>query len=266
MDIHLLEPYRSAFISQCLNESLIVTDPPNYAFLSPGIKATNIPELKEDVLQIAVLANNLSMVFTNVGEEVLKRNLPYMKDSGISDLGVIKLINKFPNEDFIKQRWSSAKSLNDIWLIEKDELDIHRDLILSQLASRGKPIDLFIFNLLKAFRLSDDTTVKMLLNSVPYDLMKSVDTIVNNPEKSIYEFDMPIIMTLQELFLTHSNATTSGFKIVGAFPTLKNEAQAINQIWAILIDKLLETDIDFPVPEKIVDVINLRNRPEIADF
>ena len=272
MKIHLMEPYRSAFIAESIKESLIEVIPAEAVSESQGVKKCGTPKLISEALQLAILASDISMVWTEVGSTPKEQGMPYMKVSGIEHLGVINLIGEYPPEIAQKEktRWKDLANLNELWTFEKEEIDAFSSVILSQLEKRGKPIHWSLYRLLRAVRLGENKAIPIILSSVPHSLAKEAKVILDLEPRIMHEFELPIIMTLQELMLTMETAYKNGAKIAGtSFERIQQQNLAINQIdhiWGIVVEELVGESIHFPVPTSIQDVIKLRNKDEIVDF
>ena len=272
MKIHLMEPFRSAFVARCVKESLIQVVPPEFAAESPAIKKCGNPKLMREVLQLGVLASDVSMVWTEGGSVPKERGLPYMKVSGLENLGVVDLIGDYPPEIAAteKERWKNLGNLDELWKLEREEIDTFSPLILSQMEERGKPIHWALFRLLRAVRLGEDRAIPVILSAVPQYLSREAKSILDIEPRLMHEYELPIFMTLQELRLTTATAIKNGSRIAGAALEEKSQvdhvAKSSNQIWGLVVEELIGDHIEFPVPESIRDVIDLRNRSEIVDF
>lgn len=272
MKIHLMEPYRSAFVAQCVKESLIDTVPPDAASLSSAISKCGTPNLRNDVLQLAVLASDISMVWAEVGSVPKERGLPYMRLSGIENLGVVKLIGEYPPEiaTIEKTRWKNLCNYDELWKLEKEEIDTFSSLILSQMEARGKPVHWSLFRLLRAVRLGEIKAIPIILSAIPSHLTNEAKGILSIEPNLLHEYELPIIMTLQELRLTTATAIKDGARIAGASLERTNQgidaARTSNQMYGLVLEELIGENITFPIPSSIRDVIVLRNRSEIDDF
>lgn len=272
MKIHLMEPYRSAFIAESIKESLIEVIPAEAASVCQGVKTCGTPKLISETLQLAILASDISMVWTEVGSTPKEQGMPYMKVSGLEHLGVIDLIGDYPTEIALKEktRWKDLANLNELWSFEKEEIDAFSSIILSQMEKRGKPIHWSLYRLLRAVRLGEDKAIPIILSAVPQYLTKEAKVILELKPRIMHEFELPIIMTLQELRLTLETAYKKGSKIAGtSFERIQQQNLPINQIdhiWGIVVEELVGESIQFPIPNSIKDVINLRNKNEIVDF
>lgn len=269
--VHLMEPYRSAFIARCAQESLIVSEPPGTLSSSDAIRTCGTPELIRDALQLAVLADDISFVWTEPTGTA--KDLPHLKLAGLEHLGVVTLVGGYPPEvaDFEKRRWADAESLNDLWTIERDELDAYSSVILDQLQARGKPIHWSLYRLLRAARLGEHQAIPLILTAVPSHLSVAGNSILTVGPRTLHEYDLPILSSLQEIRMALAAAASSNSRVAGAPLTDRNEnsvglASGGARIWAMVVEELVGQEIHFPVPTGVADVLKLRARTEIVDF
>lgn len=129
MKFHLLEPYRSALIAQATNEKLISFLSKEFKDKSLALKAAGTPEFISETLQLAVLSENLSMVFNEPSDEARERGLG-MERSGIESLCVVDLIG---GDDSDSINIPDSRKKEDFWLLNKEDLDAYQEFILSQL-------------------------------------------------------------------------------------------------------------------------------------
>lgn len=272
MRVHLLEPYRTAFVARCVREGLIEVVPKEVEAESAGLALCGSDELVNDALQLAVLASDVSMVWTDGGSVALARGLPHMKASGIEHLGVLDLVAKYPDDiaEQQKTRWQSLSNVDDLWQLERDEIDSLSPLILSQMEARGKGLHWSLFRLLRALRLGEDRAVPVILSAVPPQLQRAAESILQIKPRLMHEIELPFIMTLQELRLTAATAGRRDARMAGAAPLVDGPrpdlATSGSQLWGLVVEELLGEQIQFPVPRSIRDVIVLRSRSEVADF
>lgn len=272
MRIHLLEPYRSALIARCVRESLIAVVPPDAEVASAAIRTCGTPTLIDETLQLLVLSSQASMVFTDVGSVPQERGMPHMKLSGLENLGIVDVVRDYPSDiaEAEKARWRDLRDLNELWKLEIDEIDALSPLILAQLEARGKPIHWSLFRLLRAVRLGEHSAVSVIASVIPVNLREAASSILRLQPRLMHEFDLPILMTLQQLRLTTSVARRDGSRIAGAGvdPALKveNVANATRAVWGLVVEELIGEEINFPVPASLRDVISLRSQQEIVDF
>lgn len=273
MHIHLMEPYRSAFVSRCISESLIAVKANGYGQvgdISDAVTTCGTPELIADALQLAVLAEDLSMVWTKAGSKALEQGLPHMEASGIENLDVIKLVDKYPEEveNEIRSRLQDVRSLNDYWKTEISEIDSFAPLILSQTKARGKPLHWSLFRLLRACRLENYRAVPLIMTVVPPELRSVASTIQAIEPRGMHPLEYPLLSTYQELRLTAATAELESAKIAGASPIVTGceVGEASSELWGLVVEQLAGEGIEFPVPQSIVDVVKLRAKPEIIDF
>jgi len=271
MKLHLLEPYRSAFVSKCVKESLIRSVPEDAYEHSPAFLKCGNEQFISETLQIATLASDLSMVWAKAGEKPVEKGMPYMELSGLENIGVIKLIDNFDKEDFENKsiKWKNLKNLDELWALEEKEIEIYSKIIFEQLAARGKPIDYTLYRLLRASRLHQYNDVELIKTTIPNELREVADDILRIEPRLMHAFELPIFMTLEEIRLTLSTAEKNNFKVIGTTLTddVKFEsANKIKTIWAIIVEELLKEEIHFPVPSSLAEVVSLRSRNEIKDF
>jgi len=269
MKLHLLEPYRSAIIAQAIKEGFIRCVPEEAASQSNALRATGTPELISQTLQLAVLHDDISIVWSEVDNKKRWEELriAYMTDSGLQNLGALKLL---PHPD--QPGWQDAgDNVRDWWALEKDSTDAYKELILSQLEARGRHIHWAIFRLLRAVRLGEEHAVPLIASVIPPQYERLAQSIIENPSQVI-DLDFSIMATLDELKAAFSLAETSQCKVGGAALEAEREmgstglGRSASQIWAIVVDKLVEEEIHFPTPERLSDVLSLRESKEIIDF
>lgn len=270
--VHLLEPYRSAIVARSLQEGLIECVPPSAVAESMAVAKCGTAELISEALQLAVLASHVSMVWTEVGSVAKERGLSHMKLSGLQTIGVVDLIAEYPQDvaTIELHKWDGLTNLNELWSLERDEIDAFAPLILAQLDARGKPVHWSLFRLLRALRLGEDRAVPVILTAVPPPLRQVAKSMLRIEPRKIHEIELPIIMELQSLRLTNATALKNGARIAGAAPVSEGREPAITgvvgNVWGLVVEELIGEELEFPVPASMHEALVLRNRIEIAEF
>ncbi|MBN2575238.1 MAG: hypothetical protein JXP73_11805 [Deltaproteobacteria bacterium] len=269
MKLHLLEPYRSAFISRCVAEQFIEWVPPEAGDHSPALKKCGNPETVADTLQLAVLASEISMVFTDPGEKARRRGLPYMKLAGIQNLDVVRILQGYPEAVVAAKRRTFA-NIGEFWTRYGHDVDSMAPLLLAQMEARGRGFPTVLFDLLKGVRRGDKAALAGLRDAVPRELASDAEIILQLTPETAHEIEPAIVATSHEIGVAEAWAAQDGTQLAGARPLTTPPSvpagTGVRQLWGLVVQELIKEEIAFPVPERIADVLKLRNRAEVVDF
>lgn len=277
MKLHLLEPYRSALMVLALNEGLMRGVNAEVRDISAAYKAANSKELLQETMQLMVLGEEVSMLWTHVAneEDHNESGYEYVETSGLESLDILRIIGT-ESLEFRDNGWPSGTDFPAIWRARREFIDAHYPIALEQLSSRGKPFSLGVFRLLRAFRLGETSVIPLIYSTLSDQDKENANLILSGDPVSELVFDLPIMGTFRHLSVGLADHKNNECKLVGLpFAELlsseKNNARHIRgsksaEVWALVVETLLERDLTFPLPESLKDVNNLRHAPEISSF
>lgn len=261
MKLHFLEPYRSALMVLALEENLTDGVNANVREISPAYQAANSKDLLEETLQLLVLGDEISLLWTHVSntEDYDDRGYPYVKTSGLESLDILRLIG-VDNDEFLKNEWPQGTDFLSIWNGKRDLIDSLYPVALSQLSSRGKNFSIGIFRLLRAHRLGETNVIPLIYSTLSNPEKEAADIILSGDPNAELIFDMPILGTFRHICVGLADHKNNQSKLVGLpfseIPTLssKNKSTAphtnANEVYAFLVETLLGSK-----PNHFIDLI-----------
>lgn len=265
--LHLLEPYRSGLLTAAYKEGLIHVSPKEAASQMPTLNMP--PDISTSALQLMVLFDDVSIVWSDTAKEVAEKGAPNVKASGLRSAGIADLVMYESPGIFESSDWTPS----ELWESEKDEISVYEPLILAQLEATNQSIPYVLFKLLEAHRTQkSQKIIDSYANSVPRHLHKYAEMILQDDPLALGEFDFPIFIRLWEIRFAHKLASQDGRKLAASVkPREKDYANDIigdagERIFQLVVQELLQEKLYFPIPEKLSDVGKLRNLPEITDF
>lgn len=227
------------------------------------------PDISTSALQLMVLFDDVSIVWSDIAKEAVEKGVPNVKASGLRSAGIVDLVMYESPGIFESSDWTRS----ELWESEKDEISVYEPLILAQLEATNQSIPYVLFKLLEAYRTQkSQKTIDLYANSVPRHLHKYAEMILQDDPLAFAQFDIPIFARLGEIRFAHKLASQDGRKLAASVkPGEKDYSNGIigdtgERIFQLVVEELLQEKLYFPIPEKLADVGKLRNLPEITDF
>lgn len=275
MKIHLLEPFRSALIKEAVNEKLLTLSHPEFFDQNPAFKTAGTRKNIEKALQLAVLAEELSIVWSDTNEDMKKSGWAYLERSGIESTGVVSLVDATNRMDekikSLNKNYKNVKDTSEMWKVFSEEIERYKHFILSQLMSRGKGVPKDFFNFYKAFMLQDDILMEKFYDEMT-DINKKIFSEFILDSTRIAVLNISTFTSLSEIITSEDICLRDGRKIacgpVGDFyeKEVSIETEQIYRVYSVVLGALMEDDICFPTPLNFREVIKLRNKTEIVDL
>ncbi|MBX2896795.1 MAG: hypothetical protein KF763_15220 [Cyclobacteriaceae bacterium] len=250
----LLDPFRSALICQAVHEKVITFNFENrYAFhetITHKIGADQV--LREQVMQLLLLyPTNKIIQDEEDGHPALAQEPAMMRLAPLQALGLITFTNPIDPER--TKRWSTARLLDDLWMLEKDFIEQYDEIIAMELAKKGI-LTLEQFAMIKSMRFNQKVTG----NETPW-----------NPELELLIFTRVNELRAVELEKLSSPSDVGHFRIE------QNDVQEVNhadqldrtsRVYQIIVDELATGKIHFPMPASLIELMKLKNDPQVNEF
>jgi len=276
MQIHLIEPYKSALILQAINEGLIQWEGSNQLILQ-RLKKTISNDVLAQVLQLCVLYDDISIFWAKPDSQAIdqtkKHGLPNANIKGLESLGIVDLLS-VPNDVIESERSKGFTKISDVWKQNIEDIDLYENFVLSQISATGAFLDWSIYRLIRAYRLENYDALPLIQSVIPHKYKDLEKYFLENPDSSelIANVDFVLISKAIELRYSFDNAINRNSKVAGA-PPIHPDAGDIdtseysgNILWKIVVETLLGEGIDFPIPSSFKDVLKLRKLTAVQDF
>jgi len=271
--ILLLDPYRSALTCRGLTEGVLSVPKSIDINQTPTMWAGSDAGLQATVLQFATLFDEIFLVHHEErgGAEQIQDRLPTLSLMPFEDMGLVTF-TKHPGSDERAESWTKARSFEEIWALEDDNLTTWEPFVVPSLLAKKLIPHGSIYHFLRAVRLGDSSLKQQVEQRIPAEFSDWIPYILSDDTDSYGNLDFVVSSTLNELIETERVVEKTTCRVAQlAFnqPFLKREdytTAATATVFEVLIEELLQERFLFPVPENLKDVKRVRANPDVVAF
>ncbi|MGC3875371.1 hypothetical protein ACPF7Z_19195 [Halomonas sp. GXIMD04776] len=267
----LLEPYRSALFVDGLSAGMVSVVGDAQAEQEPSYRIGNSVDLQQAVRELALFHDSVQIIQheePGQAEELAKRGHSVFSALGLRDSGIVEFAHVPPNEARNSKLASEVRSVQDFWRLERENFEIWRPLVASQIVARGKLAHVGLFDVLMYDRLGEPRLKEAAIAMLPQQVKELVPSLLA-PYQGV-GIDFVAISTLNELVDADSVVAETGINVAidGSFGGTREgvNVDATSEIVSVVIEILLNEELRFPVPENLRELQRLRDRTEMRSF
>ncbi|PKH59886.1 MULTISPECIES: hypothetical protein [unclassified Halomonas] len=271
-DLILLEPYRSAFLVDGYNCGLVKVVGDGEISQEPMHEVGKSESLQRRVREMALFYPSVQVIHhehPGQAEDIVKKaRTPVLSALGLMQWGIMTTPNIPVDEDRVSRLAKGMKSVEDFWAIEESNLKTWGPLIASQIVARNKLNHPGFFDVLMHHRLRDSASMDDAASRLPAALRRQVPSFLQFAND--HQFDLVIFSTLNELL--EVDAATQASRCHVALNDSFGEKcttltpEVASQMRAVLIERLLEKELRFPIPNSLPELRDIQRREEMVSF
>ena len=265
----LLDPYRSALACRGIAEKILVTPTGLDVSKTPTFQLGNDSDLQATVMQFVTLFDDVSIVQHEPNEhedKVLALRWSPLRNMGVVDFTAEKGDEKRSN------RWKTVSSLEELWSIERGNLDAREAFIIPMLLLKKIIPHKALYFFLRAVRLGDNDLIGKTEKEIPPEFSDWIMPVKYPDQQTMFNLDFLVFTALNEFMETEVLVEKKQCRVAHAafnetFLYRGNDvSKGSKKLFEVVIEELLKERFLFPVPETLKEIQTLRARPDIAAF
>ncbi|MGM0783327.1 MAG: hypothetical protein ACQEUM_04365 [Pseudomonadota bacterium] len=269
--ITLLEPYRSALVSEAFDHGLAEMSSMDYRKTLGYVDKDSY--LRRSVLELSMFYDTLTLSHfestPDVKEKADMLGFPVLSLEKLRGEGLV-FLPEIEGNDFLNRYQESVEKYreSEFWKVNKDLIDTWRALIASQLVSRGKLAHPSLFDVIYSKRVLSEKDFVQSAKEVSEDSRAWIKRL--DDDELMANYDKLVAITLEEILITDEIVSNYGANVAidenfcfGGVRVEKNNAESVLKV---LIEKLLEDELKLPVPSNILQLYKLRESEGMRSF